>query len=139
MLHVLVGPTRGGLEKVVLGKSVYDSPDHDDCRVEELLRHSAILQPWGSVQRHDEDEDSVAHEAGAHDVVGEALSEMSSAAQILQQADRIDDQTWLNNIGVEFSLRTRARSATHKTGNDPEQHLYVAKDGIEPSQDAMSD
>lgn len=58
--HVFVAPPgRVGREKVVFGKGVDDPPQHDDPRVEVLLRHIVACEETGPEAEHDQEDQGV--------------------------------------------------------------------------------
>lgn len=83
MLQILVRPW----STVVFGKSVDDTPEHDDPRIEPFLTLPASLEPITTGLHHDDQDCGVGLERRSHDIVRQTLTEMSAKAPRLESGD----------------------------------------------------
>lgn len=78
MLEVIVNP-RG--TPSVLGESINTAPSGDDERIEEFLTAAGTAQPKLTNKQEDSQTDPVPDECGAHDEMGQTLTEMIIATE----------------------------------------------------------
>lgn len=78
MLEVIVSP-RG--TPAVLGESINTAPSGDDERIEEFLTAAGTAQPILSDKQEDGQTNTIRNECGAHNEMGQTLTEMIIAAE----------------------------------------------------------
>ena len=83
VLQVLVRPRAA----VVLGKGVDNAPQQDHPAVQILLRDAPAAQPFHRTLEHDQEYDGISGKCRAHDIVREALAQVSAVAPRLQCRD----------------------------------------------------